>query len=110
MYIVILRVRLDRACRGVSEAVVVGAKAAHIQPPHVPLRVTFDDPFCHDLTDAACARQSMSAEGTCYPEALDRRGTEQVFAVGREAFGAIEKLLDLDALHDRHALNGVLHQ
>src|SRR5690242_1308750 len=56
MDVVILGISFDRARRGIILAVVVGAEASHIQSPHVPLRMTIDDPFCHHLADATCAR------------------------------------------------------
>src|SRR5512138_3606505 len=52
MDIVILGVGLDGARCSIILAVVVGAKATYIQPPHVPLWVTLDDPLRHDLADA----------------------------------------------------------
>src|SRR5262245_35359419 len=54
--IVILGVGLDRTGRRITEAVVIGAEAPHVKPPHIPLGVTVDDPFCHHLADAARAR------------------------------------------------------
>src|SRR5215216_5762368 len=108
MDVVILGVGLDRTRRRKPKTVVAGAKAPHVQPPHVPLRVTIDDPLCHDLADAARACQSVSTERACYPETLDRRGTKQILAVGRETFGTVEQFLDFRLFHDRDALDGVL--
>jgi hypothetical protein len=71
MDVVILGIGLDRARRGVAEAVVVGAEAAHVQPPHIPLGMTFDDPFRHDLSNAARACQPVGTEGACHPETFD---------------------------------------
>src|SRR5215216_3868110 len=86
MDVVILSVSLDRARRGVILAVVVGAEATYIQPPHVPLGMPIDNPLGHHFADAARACQPMGAERACHPEALDRGGTQQIFTVGREAF------------------------
>src|SRR3990170_2571348 len=71
--IVILRVGLDGARHGIVLAGVVRTKAAHVQPPHIPLRMAGDDPLGHDLTDAARASQAVGAEGTRHPETLNRR-------------------------------------
>ena len=72
MDIVILCVGFKGARDGVIQAVVVGAKAAHVQPPHIPFRVAVDDPFSHDLADATRTCQSMCAERAGNPEAFDR--------------------------------------
>src|SRR6266487_486246 len=62
MDVVILGIGLNRTRRSVILTVVVGAEAAHIQPPHVPFGVTVDDPLCHHLANATRARQPMRAE------------------------------------------------
>src|ERR1700690_2045490 len=60
MYIIILSICFDGACDGVIEAVVIGAKASHIKPPHIPFGMTINDPLCHRLADAARSRQARS--------------------------------------------------
>src|SRR5688572_9963362 len=51
MDIVILSIGFKRARRGVIKAVVVWAKTADVEPPHVPLRAAVHDPLGHDLAD-----------------------------------------------------------
>ena len=90
--IVILRVGFKRACDGVILAVVVGAKATHIQTPHIPFRVAVDNPFSHDFADTARTCQTMRAERAGNPEAFDGRRAQQKFPIGSEALRTIEEL------------------
>src|SRR5215212_534822 len=110
MDVVILTVSLDRARRGVILAVVVGAEAAYIQPPHIPLGMPIDNPLGHNLADAARACQSMGAERARHPEALDRGRTQQIFTVGREAFGTVEQFSHFRIFHGGDTLDGIFHQ
>ena len=88
--VVVLGIGFKGACNCIIEAVVIGAKTAHIQPPHIPFGVSIHDPFRHHLANAACACQAVCTECTRHPETLDGCWAKQEFTVWCKAFGTIQ--------------------
>src|SRR5574341_2042198 len=81
MDVIVLGIRFNGASDCVTQTVVIGAKAAHIETPDIPLRMPINDPLRHGLADPARARQAMRAEGTRHPETFDRGRAQQELAI-----------------------------
>ena len=108
--VIILCVCFKCTRRSVIQAVVVGAKAPYIEPPHIPFGVAVHDPFCHNFADTACAGEAMRAERTCHPETLNGGGSEQKFTIRCKAFRTIQQFDNFRVFNGRHAPYGIFHQ
>src|SRR5207249_8048591 len=95
----------------VAAIAVVVAEATQIHAPDVDRGAPLEDPLSHDTADAACARDSVSAESGGDEEAAHvRRLAQDELAVRRERLGAVDQRDDLGAADGRHARDRLLHQ
>ena len=100
--VVIFGVGLNRARPCVFHAVVVGAKAAHIQAPHIPFGMSVHNPLGHNLANATSSGQPVCTECSRHPKPRHGRRAQQVLAIRRKSFRAVEQRVHLGRLKQRH--------
>ena len=81
--------------------------ATRITGPHVPLGLTIDDPFGHDLTRAAALGDAESKDTVFKGVLHARHRADQRQAVRRIGDRAVDDPADTRSLGDRHTLHRV---
>ena len=87
---------------------VLRAEAADVHVPEVQAGLALGDPLGHDLADPARAGEPVRAEAGGDEEAVDLGLAKAELVVGGERLGPVDDPRDLDLVHRRHALAGVL--